>query len=86
MIAERLNGATGPVSVVAPTRGFSLADVEGGELWDPDADAAFLDTLEASLRDEIPFERVDTHVNDPAFADRVADRYLALVSAPAPAA
>jgi uncharacterized protein (UPF0261 family) len=86
MVAERLNGATGPVRVVVPTRGFSLADVEGGALWDPDADAAFLDTLEATLRDEIPFERVDTHVNDPAFADLVAERYLALVSAAAPAA
>ena len=27
---------------------------------------------------EIPFELVDTHVNDPAFADLVAERYLAL--------
>jgi uncharacterized protein (UPF0261 family) len=86
MVAERLNDATGPVSVVVPTRGFSLADVEGGDLWDPDADAAFVDTLEASLREEIAFERVDTHVNDPAFADLVTERYLALVSSPAPAA
>lgn len=86
MVAERLNGATGPVSVVVPTRGFSLADVEGGDLWDPDADAAFVDTRGASLRAEIAFERVDTHVNDSAFADLVAERYLALVSAPAPAA
>jgi uncharacterized protein (UPF0261 family) len=86
MVAERLNGATGPVSVVVPTRGFSLADVEGGDLWDPDADAAFVDALEASLRDEIAFERVDTHVNDPAFADLVVARYLALVSSPAPTA
>ena len=29
------------------------------------------------------FELVDTHVNDPAFADLVAERYLALASAPA---
>ena len=85
MIAERLNGATAPVSVMVPTRGFSLADVEGGDLWDPDADAAFVDALEASLGDEIVFERIDTHVNDPAFADLVAARYLALVSSPAPA-
>jgi len=85
MIAERLNGATAPVSVMVPTRGFSLADVEGGDLWDPDADAAFVDALEAALGDEIAFERIDTHVNDPAFADLVAARYLALISSPAPA-
>jgi uncharacterized protein (UPF0261 family) len=79
IVAERLNEAKGPVRVVAPTRGFSLADSEGGDLWDPEADAAFLDSLSASLRPDIPFETVDAHVDDAAFADVVADRYLSLV-------
>lgn len=79
LVAERLNQAVGPVHVVAPTRGFSLADAEGGDLWDPEADAAFLRALESSLRDDIPFELVDAHVDDHAFADLVAARYLALV-------
>ena len=79
VVAERLNAAQGPVRVVAPTRGFSLADVEGGDLWDPDADAAFLEALASALRPEIPFEPVETHVNDPALADLVAGRYLSLV-------
>ncbi|MGD0713581.1 MAG: Tm-1-like ATP-binding domain-containing protein [Gaiellaceae bacterium] len=83
MIAARLNPAKGPVAVVAPTRGFSLADVPGGALWDPEADAALLDTLGAELRPDIPFERVETHVNDPEFADLVAERYLALATRPA---
>jgi uncharacterized protein (UPF0261 family) len=81
IVAERLNDATGPVHVVAPTRGFSLADAEGGDLWDPEADRAFLDSLEAHLR--VPFERVDAHVDDDAFADVVAERYLSLVPEPA---
>ncbi len=79
IVAERLNGARGPVRVVAPTRGFSLADVEGGDLWDPEADAAFLEALAGDLRPDIPFEPVDTHVNDPALADLVVERYLSLV-------
>jgi uncharacterized protein (UPF0261 family) len=83
LVASRLNEARGPVEVVVPTRGFSLADVEGGDLWDPDADAAFIHALGAALRAEIPFETVETHVNDPAFADLVAERYLAVASAPA---
>jgi uncharacterized protein (UPF0261 family) len=82
LVAERLNEATGPVRVVAPTRGFSLADAEGGDLWDPEADAAFLDSLSAALRPDIPFETVDAHVDDPAFADLVAERYLSLVKEP----
>ena len=83
LVAERLNEARGPVRVVAPTRGFSLADAEGGDLWDPEADRAFLDALRAALRPDIPFEAVDAHVDDPAFADLVAERYLSLVQEPA---
>jgi uncharacterized protein (UPF0261 family) len=79
LVAERLNAATGPVHVVAPLRGFSLADREGGELWDPVADGAFLDSLSGHLRAGIPFEAIDAHVDDPDFADIVAARYLALV-------
>jgi uncharacterized protein (UPF0261 family) len=82
-VAERLNESRGPVHVVVPTQGFSLADVEGGDLWYPEADAALVDALSAGLRDDIPLELVDTHVNDPAFADLVAERYLTLVSTPA---
>src|SRR5689334_16030871 len=79
LVAERLNESTGPVRVVAPTRGFSLADAEGGDLWDPVADGAFLDALAHGLRADIPFEALDAHVDDDAFADLVAERYLALV-------
>ena len=83
LIAERLNEATGPVRVVVPTRGFSLADAEGGDLWDPDADHAFVESLRAALRPDIPFEAVDAHVDDPDFAELVADRYLTLLEEPA---
>jgi uncharacterized protein (UPF0261 family) len=83
IVAERLNEARGPVHVVAPTRGFSLADAEGGDLWDPEADHAFLDALRASLRPGIPYEQLDAHVDDAAFADVVAERYLSLIQEPA---
>jgi uncharacterized protein (UPF0261 family) len=83
MVAQRLNESTGPVHVIAPTKGFSLADAEGGDLWDPDADGAFRDALRDGLRPDIPFEPVDAHVDDPAFAGLVAERYLSLVKEPA---
>ena len=76
MIAGRLNAARGPVAVVAPTRGFSLIDVEGGPLWDHEADVALIETLEAELREGIPVERVDTAVNDPEFGRLVARRFV----------
>jgi uncharacterized protein (UPF0261 family) len=82
MIAERLADAVGPVHVVVPTRGFSLADAEGGDLYDPAADRAFIDALRDALRPSFAYEEVDAHVDDPAFADLVADRYLTLVKEP----
>jgi uncharacterized protein (UPF0261 family) len=83
VVAERLAGARGPVRVVCPTGGFSLADVPGGDLWDPEADAAFVDALREALPAEIPLEEVDAHVDDPDFALLVVDRYLALAKEPA---
>jgi len=83
MVAERLNGARGPIRVVVPTAGFSLADAEGGDLWDPEADGEFIDALRDALRPDIPFEAVDAHVDDPDFAHLVADRYLSLLEEPA---
>jgi uncharacterized protein (UPF0261 family) len=83
LVAERVNESRGPVRVVAPTRGFSLADAEGGDLWDPDADRAFLDALSAGLRPGIRYEAVDAHIDDPWFGDLVAERYLSLIKEPA---
>jgi uncharacterized protein (UPF0261 family) len=82
MIAERLAASSGPVHVVVPARGFSLADAEGGDLYDPPADRALIDALRDALRPEFAYEEVDAHVDDPAFADLVADRYLTLVKEP----
>ena len=82
LVAERLNDARGPVHVLVPARGFSIADVEGGDLWDPEADAAFVSELTRALRADIPIEVVEADVNDEGFADRVAERYLALVATP----
>ena len=46
------------------------------------ADAAFLDALGEDLRPDIQLELVEADVNDPEFADLVAERYLALSSTP----
>ena len=83
MIAARLADAAGPVAVIVPARGFSLADAEGGDLYDRAADRALIDALHGALRPDFAFEEVDAHVDDPAFADVVADRYLTLVKEPA---
>jgi uncharacterized protein (UPF0261 family) len=84
IFAERLNDATGPVAVMAPTRGLSIPSVPGGVFWDPDADAGFLEALRAGLRADIPLTTHDQHINDPEFAGAVADRFVALAETRGP--
>lgn len=85
-IASRLNQATGLVEVLIPRAGFDSYAAHEGPFADTASDMAFAERLVARLRDDIPTRWVDTHVNDPAFADLVADRYLALAREGAPPA
>jgi uncharacterized protein (UPF0261 family) len=78
LIAGRINAASGPTAVIVPIRGYSLIDVEGGPLWDHEADMELVEALADELRPGIPLERVDHAVNDPEFGRLVARRFLEL--------
>jgi uncharacterized protein (UPF0261 family) len=80
IFAERLNEATGPVEVMAPTEGLSIPNVPGGVFWNPEADAGFLTALRAHLRPDIPISTHPLHINSTEFALAVADRFVALLS------
>lgn len=79
-IAEKLNQALGPTEVLLPLRGFSAYDAEGAPFWDPEANAAFHDTLVAELKPGIPVHRIDAHINDPACAAEASRRLLGMLS------
>lgn len=83
IFAARLNLARGPVAVAVPTEGLSIPNVPGGVFWDPPADAAFLATVRAELRGDIPVTTFARHVNDPDFGVAVAELFLELMSQPA---
>ena len=68
IMAERLNRAIGPVKVLLPLRGWSEADREGGPLYDPQADKAFGEEMKKRLKPQIEVLEVDTHLNDPLYA------------------
>jgi uncharacterized protein (UPF0261 family) len=83
LFAARLNLARGPVVVAVPTQGLSIPNVPGGAFWDPAADAAFLATVRADLRADIPVSTFACHVNDPAFGIAVAEIFIDLMAEPA---
>jgi uncharacterized protein (UPF0261 family) len=70
-IARGLNACEGPVRFLLPTGGVSALDAPGQAFWDPEADAALFDTLEAEVRqtDQRQVRRLPQHINDPEFAD-----------------
>ncbi len=76
LFAERLNLAIGPVIIAVPTEGLSIPNVPGGPFWNPEADAAFLETLRSELREDIPVLTFERHINDPAFGVEVADLFI----------
>lgn len=74
MIAAAANAATAPVAIFLPMGGVSMLDSEGGRFWNPDADKACFDAIKQGVRAGIPVYELDYNINDPAFADAVANR------------
>jgi uncharacterized protein (UPF0261 family) len=79
IFAEKLNAATGPVSVYIPLGGVSELDPVGKPFHDPAALPAFVAALKANLRPHIQVIEMPQEINDPAFAGAVAKALLALV-------
>ena len=79
LFAERLNLTQGPMVIAVPTQGLSIPNVPDGPFWDQAADAAFLATLKAEIRDRIAIKTFARHVNDPQFGQEVADLFINLM-------
>jgi len=78
VIAERLNRANGPWTFLVPLRGWSSLDREGRSIWDPAADAAFVERLEQRLDDPTRLRKVDLNLYTQEFARVAVDEFLGL--------
>jgi uncharacterized protein (UPF0261 family) len=77
ILAGKLNRATGPTTVLLPRGGVSALDRPGQPFHDPEADRALFDALRRHLAPHVAIREVDAHINDPAFAEAVAETLLA---------
>ena len=75
-VAEQLNQASGPVTLLLPLRGVSAIDAEGQPFYDPEANAALFAALRDHVKTSVRLLELDMHINDPAFADAIARRLL----------
>jgi len=64
------------VKFIIPLKGFSSLSVEGGPLYDPDVDKAFIDELKKNMDPAIEIIEVDTHINTPEFAKVVVEALI----------
>jgi len=81
-IGRKLSAARGPVALFVPLRGVSMIAVEGGPFHDPAADEALRAGLRETLSDAVEVHELDLDINDPAFAEAMADRLHELVREP----
>jgi uncharacterized protein (UPF0261 family) len=72
-VAEKLNQYPNKnlVKFVVPKKGFSSISIEGGALYDPLADKAFVDVLRKHLDPGIKIVEVNTDINNSQFAQAV---------------
>ncbi|WP_428946361.1 Tm-1-like ATP-binding domain-containing protein [Pantoea sp. FN060301] len=79
-IAARLNRCEGDITFLIPEKGFSALDSEGQPFWSPEADRAFITTLEAHLlqTERRKIVRLPCNINDPQFAEAAVQHFRAL--------
>ena len=74
-IARKLSAATGPTALFVPLKGVSMIAVEGQAVPRPGRRRGAASTaLRETLGPNVEVHELDLDVNDPAFADAMADR------------
>lgn len=74
IIGRKLSAAVGPTALFVPLRGVSMIAVEGQPFHDAAADEALFSGLRETVAAGVEVHELDLDVNDPAFAEAMADR------------
>ena len=72
LVAGKLNQAKGPVTVVVPTLGWSSLSENDTELYDPEADAAFVPALQEAIDAQVVVREVEKALNTKSFGRLLA--------------
>src|SRR5579884_1518723 len=79
IVAHKLNQAKGPVALFIPLRGVSMIATEGGAFYDAEADRRLIEQLKAHLQGHVEVHELDMDINDPRFAQAMAQRLDELI-------
>lgn len=78
VFAEKLNKAKGPTIVYIPLKGFSALSLEGGPLFEPETDAAFVRTFRRRMRGGnslVEVVEIDCSMEDAIFAEAIVEGF-----------
>ncbi len=79
IMGRKLSEAKGPTTVIIPTRGVSAIDQTGQPFDSPEARTAWIENLKAHIGDNVTVVEMDAHINDDAFATKLAETLLASI-------
>ncbi len=77
IMAQKLNEANGPTTVLIPTQGVSAIDKTGQPFDSPEARDTWRENLKAHINDNVTVIEMDAHINDDKFAIKLAKTLLA---------
>jgi len=72
-IGEKLTHSTKDTLFLMPLKGVSSYSAEGGELYNPELDAAYWESLQKELPNTIEIEAMDVTAEDHAFVERAVN-------------
>ena len=79
-MADKLNKAKGPVTILIPLGGWSSVDRKGTDFYDKDLDRAFVKELKKKLRSDIEIIEVDADLDTSEFAQEVVKAFQSLLT------
>jgi uncharacterized protein (UPF0261 family) len=81
-IAERLNACKGRVRFLVPERGVSAIDAPGQPFYDPAADAALFEALDANVVQTADRQLIHLplHINDPEFSAALVENFAEITA------
>ena len=80
-LGERLQHTKGKALFLMPLKGVSSYSAEGGELYNPELDAAYWESLQKELPDTLNIESLELTAEDPAFVEYAVNALIKMIEA-----
>lgn len=78
-LAQKLNRAKAPATIVLPQRGLSQIDAEGCVFYHPEINAVLFRAIKKHTKKPVRIVELDAHINDEKFAETLVETIFGLI-------